>query len=1133
MIFLKHIEGGKRGQVESFDLERIRIGRHADNDLKFNPDTDREVSGHHAEIVCQGELVTIRDLQSRNGTLVNGRRINQSTTLRDGDTIQFADTGPKVVFSLGEAAPGSGTIVVDRSKLTPAAPAPAKDAPAVAEPGGASVVAASASRWKTLTVPVALVVVVAAVLAVALWWSWAAFFIVLGVVAVAAVTVGAVWWWRRRRAAAASAEAPGTSAAHPGRVADASRHGSAGDQHTLRELRLKWTQALNRLRASKLGRQGDDAVAALPWLVALGERGAGKSDFIRAGNPPASVSTVREAVSGTRTCDWWFFDGAVVLDTPGRYTFPVDGAADGREWQEFLSLLSHSRPDEPLNGVLVVVAADALMGRSEVSLRDEATQIRRRLDDLARRTGVTPPIYLVVTKMDLVAGYGEFFTEVSDGHRGQAMGWVTDEIQRRESPTAVLRQALLAVTRQLDRLRLAVIDARDGGGPRLGRRFLFPEEFRALTRPLRTFAEALLRPNQYDETPWFRGIFFTAARSQGTALSSLGRALGLGDVPPPAALAPGPVFVRDLFSAILPQERELVRRSGAVRRQTLRRRRAALVAAGAAALVLGTLLTISFVRNTRALARLDLTPCSPSAGTAAASLTKKIQLADQCRAVIVGLAPTGFWNRLTTDFWLRQTERLEEPLLRRYVEVFRRDIDEPLDAGIDRAMAPGPAAPVVVSAVLQRIAFIEKCRADGRCPSSASSASPNYRVLLAASEPGAPGGEAAAESLRRSHVAYLTWLRDARALDEMRTRDVARVVRWLGADGLRTEWILASTSSQFVPVRSRDFWGWDGPLQVDSPFTKRAWAEAIQPLLSGLRVIAPDRREVQDALARFESDYRSEALRQWGVFLLNFPREERLLGGRRGTRDLAVRSLDANSPYRRVLETAASNVAAITAATKLGEELPAWADTLLRYVALQSKAPLAREPKSPLTDAERRALGYLNGYAQNLEQLRTELGGIDKAYQSVQKVFEEGEPSERSAHPLHRTLWNLQALRATIGASRGDDRIVWALLLRPAELVWRTLLGDAAQQVQGKWEALIPGLVGTTPGLQAAKIIEFANGPAAVLIDRAGDRYVLRRFLGEGAPLSPAFLDFISRLRWVPADRLDKIDPPRLIVMPS
>jgi hypothetical protein len=447
----------------------------------------------------------------------------------------------------------------------------------------------------------------------------------------------------------------------------------------------------------------------------------------------------------------------------------------------------------------------------------------------------------------------------------------------------------------------------------------------------------------------------------------------------------------------------------------------------------------------------------------------------------------------------------------------------------------------VVSAVLQRIGVVGKCRTDQRCPDpDAPGVWPNYRALLGAAEPRIREGDPAIALLGRTHAAYLGWLGEPRLLDEMRARDVARVARWLSSGGLRTDWVLASASSQFAPVRSRDFWGWDGPLQVDAPFTRRAWTDGIQPLLQGLRGIAPDARDVETTLRRFQGDYQLEAMRQWGQFLASFPKEERVLGGRRGARDLAVRSLEAESPYRRVVDAAATNVQAIAGAAS-AEEVPAWAATLMRYATLKTKAADARalgkqkgdEAKAKYTDADRQAFARLTAYEEALDQLKGELGGGDKAYKSVQKVFEEGESTERSTHPLHRALWNVQVLRATIGTQQGDDRAVWSLLTRPVELVWRVMLDEAAQHAQGQWEALIPGLAGLTPGLQAAKIIEFANGPAAIFLERSRDRYVLRRFLGVAAPLSPAFVDFISKIRWIPPDRLERIDPPQLMVVAS
>ena len=63
-IFIKHIQGSKTDQIESFDAEQIRIGRQPDNDLRFDPQKDASVSGYHAEIYLDGGNYIIKDLQS-------------------------------------------------------------------------------------------------------------------------------------------------------------------------------------------------------------------------------------------------------------------------------------------------------------------------------------------------------------------------------------------------------------------------------------------------------------------------------------------------------------------------------------------------------------------------------------------------------------------------------------------------------------------------------------------------------------------------------------------------------------------------------------------------------------------------------------------------------------------------------------------------------------------------------------------------------------------------------------------------------------------------------------------------------------------------------------------------------------
>ena len=73
---------GKSREV-TLDKERITVGRHADNDVAFN---DKAVSGHHAVVITILADSFLEDLDSTNGTLVNGKQVAKHP-LTHGDTI--------------------------------------------------------------------------------------------------------------------------------------------------------------------------------------------------------------------------------------------------------------------------------------------------------------------------------------------------------------------------------------------------------------------------------------------------------------------------------------------------------------------------------------------------------------------------------------------------------------------------------------------------------------------------------------------------------------------------------------------------------------------------------------------------------------------------------------------------------------------------------------------------------------------------------------------------------------------------------------------------------------------------------------------------------------------------------------
>ena len=77
------------------DGDRLTIGRDPDNDIVPK---DEAVSKHHAIIERMGEKLTVLDKESRNGTFVNGERV-QSAELHDEDTVKFGNELNLKVFT--------------------------------------------------------------------------------------------------------------------------------------------------------------------------------------------------------------------------------------------------------------------------------------------------------------------------------------------------------------------------------------------------------------------------------------------------------------------------------------------------------------------------------------------------------------------------------------------------------------------------------------------------------------------------------------------------------------------------------------------------------------------------------------------------------------------------------------------------------------------------------------------------------------------------------------------------------------------------------------------------------------------------------------------------------------------------
>ncbi|MFO7713039.1 type VI secretion protein IcmF/TssM N-terminal domain-containing protein [Desulfosarcina sp.] len=925
---------------------------------------------------------------------------------------------------------------------------------------------------------------------------------------------------------------------------------SSGEQAGSRELQGRWKEAIDALRRSHLKKFGNP-LYVLPWYMIIGESGCGKTTAIKGADLSSPFAEVTRAggISGTRNCDWWFFEQAILIDTAGRYAIPVDQGRDRDEWQKFLSLLAKFRKREPLNGLVVAVAADQLLESDAAKVESAGKSIRQRVDELMRVLGAKFPIYIMVTKCDLVQGAVKFCDHLDESVLQQAMGRLNHPLSADMNAFSGL--AVRSVASRLKELRLLILNLSGARAKKPDPSLLmFPEEFEKIEPGLKAFMRGAFQENPYQETPILRGIFFSSGRQEGTPYSHFLNAMGLiGE----KEVLPGTnrgLFLHDFFSRILPADRGLfapTQKKMEWRRLT---KSLGLTAWVAVMVAICGLLSFSFVKNLKTLR--DVSGQFSKPPVLQGELTTDVLTLDRFRQAVskVELQNANWW---IPRLGLTESNRVEAGLKQRYCDIFKAgfldDFDRRMAARMTRFGAATPPDVMGHHAMhLARRINLLRQRMEGQ----------GFEALLAMPSTPYPSSllevqaiDEISDKLSELYLYYLTW----RSSDSSVNDEVKDLQTWLKHiltfDGARLNWLVdwVNSNGQVAGVNASDYWGVIDPdpeeATVAPAFTGKGHA-AVEAYLAEIERALFEPLVIGAQKLDFNAWYAREYVDAWRFFAAYFPSIPQRLKNREQWRQAGGVMASEKGPYLAILERMADELDMVGQ----NDARPVWVDLVYRFkqVRLQAKADGKTGQaaaniieKATQTVASRigrldNAAGMEASSAFNFEarlaagkafnQYQEALGRLAPMTESRKIAFKmaadfySGDPAEGGS-PFFEARGAQKQLEASLGQETTDTTVFWNLIDGPIRFYHVYAAREAQCHLQSLWEKDVFLEVQDLPaGTNLNQLLmggdgyatQFLKGPAQPFIERSrGKGFYAKMVQGIALDLDTRFLTFLTR----------------------
>ncbi|AGH81618.1 IcmF-like protein [Psychromonas sp. CNPT3] len=265
---------------------------------------------------------------------------------------------------------------------------------------------------------------------------------------------------------------------------------------------------------------------ALPWYLVLGLENAGKTSLINRSGQNFVFSSVLRA-SGNKSenpysFDWWISDDAVLIDpdgellTQGNMDDSEEGEVERRLWLHFIQWLEKIRSRRPLNGVVLALDIENLSTARTTERLAYSSLLRARLRELMEKLSTRLPVYITLTKLDLLYGFEPFFRQYTRAQREQILGFTftMDSVKDQDSWLGEFDENYSSfITRINDCLPRSLLSSIDAEERRAI--YSFSRQMAGMHDVLKQFLHEVLGSDQFSTSALVRGVYFLSVYQQG------------------------------------------------------------------------------------------------------------------------------------------------------------------------------------------------------------------------------------------------------------------------------------------------------------------------------------------------------------------------------------------------------------------------------------------------------------------------------------------------------------------------------------------------------------------------------------------------------------------------------------------